>query len=64
MHYFVATKVAHTKGWHGAMGSMSELNQSWVWTPSKAPVVSLSKKLYPYCFFRNKFKRDFATILK
>ena len=23
--------------------------QSWVWAPSKAPVVSLSMKLYPHC---------------
>ena len=35
--------------------------------PSKAPVVSLSKKLYPYCLVlvgsRNRFERDF-TITK
>jgi len=37
-------------------------------TPSKAPVVSLSKKLYPYCLVlvgsRNGFEREFTTELK
>ena len=27
----------------------NHLWRSWVWTPSKGPIVSLSKKLYPYC---------------
>ena len=37
-------------------------------SPIKAPVVSLSKKLYPYCFVlvgtRNGFERDFTIDLK
>ena len=36
--------------------------ESWVRAPSKAPIVSLSKKLYPYCLVmvgsRNGFERD------
>ena len=36
--------------------------------PSKAPVVSLCKKLYPYCLVlvgsRNGFERDFTIELK
>jgi len=41
---------------------------SWVRVPSNAPVVSLSKKLYPYCLIlvgsRNGFERDFTIELK
>ena len=37
-------------------------------SPIKAPVVSLSKKLYPYCLVlggsRNGFERDFTIELK
>ena len=40
----------------------------WVWAPSKAPVVTLSKKHYPYCLVlvgsRNGFERDFTIALK
>ena len=40
----------------------------WVRVPSNAPVVSLSKKLYPYCLIlvgsRNGFERDFTIELK
>jgi len=42
--------------------------RSWVRPPSKAPVVSLSKKLYPYCLVlvasRNGFQREFTIELK
>ena len=42
--------------------------RSWVQAPSKAPVVSLSKKLYPCCLVlvssRNGFERDFTIELK
>ena len=42
--------------------------RSWDWASSKAPVVSLSKKLYPYCLVlvgsRNGFERDFTIELK
>jgi len=42
--------------------------QSWVRTPPKALVVSLSKKLYPPCLVlvgsRNGCERDFTTELK
>ena len=42
--------------------------RSWVQALSKAPVVSLSKKLYPYCLVlvgsRNGFKREFTIELK
>jgi len=37
-------------------------------SPMKGPVVSLSKKLYPYCLVlvgsRNEFERDFTIELK
>ena len=40
----------------------------WILTPSKCPVVSLNKKLYPYCLAlvgsRHGFKRDFTIKLK
>ena len=40
----------------------------WVRAPSKAPVVSLSKKLYPYCLLlvcsRNGFEREFTIEIK
>ena len=40
----------------------------WVREPSKAPIVSLSKKLFPYCLvlvgYRNGFERDFTIELK
>ena len=36
--------------------------------PIKGPVVSLRKKLYPYCLvlvgFRNRFEREFSNELK
>jgi len=39
----------------------------WVRAPLKAPVVSLSNKLYPYCLVlvgsRNGFERDFTIEL-
>jgi len=42
--------------------------RSWVHAPSKAPVVSLSKKIYPYCLVlvgsRNGFERDITIELK
>ena len=42
--------------------------RSCVRTPSKAPVVSLSKKLYPYCLVlvgsRNAYEQDFTIELK
>jgi len=41
--------------------------RSWVRATSKAPVVSLSKKLYPYCLVlvgsKNGFERDFTIEL-
>jgi len=41
--------------------------RAWVRAPSHATVVSLSKKLYSYCFVlvgsRNGFKRDFTIEL-
>jgi len=51
----------------GAVGSTPDswsldTCQSWLWAPSKAPVVSLSKKLYSNCLVlvgsRNRFERD------
>ena len=51
----------------GALGSASDswsvdTCQSWVRAPSKAPLVSLSKKLYSHCLVlvgsRNGFERD------
>ena len=51
--------------------SVSHLTEEMVkfyWAPSKAPVVSLSKKLYHYCLvlvgFRNWFEHDFTIELK
>jgi len=42
--------------------------QLWVWTPSKATVFFLSKKLYPHCLVlvgsRNGFECDFTIKLK
>ena len=42
--------------------------RSLVRAPSKAPIVYLSKKLYPYCLVlvgaRNRFERDFTIELK
>jgi len=42
--------------------------RSWVRAPSKVPVVSLSKKLYPYYLVlggsRNGFERDITIELK
>ena len=42
--------------------------RSWVWAPTKAPVVFLSKKLSPYCLVlvgsRNRFEREFTIKLK
>ena len=50
--------VAHLTRWR---------RRSWVQVPSKAPVVSLSKKLYPYCLVmvgsRIGFERDFTIKL-
>ena len=52
-------------GRSGAVGCTSD---SWVRSSSKAPVVSLSKKLYPYCLVlvgsRTGFERDFTIELK
>jgi len=46
---------------HGTVGS-------WVRAPSKAPIVSLTKKFYPYSLVlagsRNGFERDFTIKLK
>ena len=54
---------------YGAVGCTSDLmRSSWVWAPSKAPFVFLSKKLYPYCLVlvgsRNGFERIFTIKLK
>ena len=42
--------------------------RSWVWVASKALIVSLSKKLYPYCLVlvgsRNGLERDITIKLK
>jgi len=46
---------------------VNQVWRSWVRAPSKAPVVSLSKKLYPYCLvlvgYRNGFERDITIEL-
>ena len=56
-----------TKRRRGAVDSVSDswsvdTSQSWVRAPSKAPAVSLSKKLYSHCLVlvgsRNGFERD------
>ena len=54
--------------WHSGLHVWLVMWTSWVRAPSKAPVVSLSKKLYSYCLVlvgsRNGFEHDFTIELK
>ena len=54
--------------WRSGLHVWLVMWRSWVWPPSKAPIVSLSKKLYPYCLvlvgYRNGFERDITIKLE
>ena len=54
--------------WRSVLHVWLVMWKSWVRVPSKAPVVSLSKKIYPYCLLlvgsRNEFEGDFTIELK
>ena len=52
MYPMTTLHIIMLKGRRGALGWLHVwlvMWRSWVWAPSKAPVVLLSKKLYPYC---------------
>jgi len=52
------------RGLHSGLRVRLVMCRLWVHAPSKTPVVSLSKKLYPYCLVlvgtRKGFERDFT----
>ena len=52
------------EAWRSGLHVRLVMWRSWVQAPSKAHVVSLSKKLYSYCLVlvgsRNRFERDFT----
>ena len=54
--------------WRSGLHIWLVMWRSWVWSPSRVPVVSSSKKLYPYCSVlvgsRNGFERAFTIKLK
>ena len=60
---------SYNSAWGGVAQRVIRLMwRSWVRAPSKTPVVSLSKKLYPYCLVlvgsRTGFERDVTIELK
>ena len=54
--------------WRSGLHVWIVMRRSWVLAPSKNPIVSLSKKLYPYCLLlvgsKNGFECDFTIELK
>ena len=54
--------------WHSGLHVWLVMCRSWVRAPSKAPIVSFSKNLYPYCLVLvvsgNGFEHDFTIKLK
>ena len=71
MVIFSQVMVTVLKGRRGAVGCMFDslqMSRSWVRAQTKVPVVSLTKKLYPYCLVlvgsRNGLERDFTIKLK
>ena len=65
LHLFTVTSNVHVLV---GLSFVDTFKMSWVRAPSKAHVVSLSKKLYPYCLVlvgsRNGFEREFTIKLK
>ena len=59
--------VLEAAAWRRGLHVWLVTRRSWVRVPSKTPVVSLSKKQYPYCLVlvgsRNGFERDFTIEL-